>query len=94
MLAHKDAYVFGNLTCTARRAIARIARYARAMRKKPELAQASDECRGNKRNVSVACLVRIAKARQRVAIRTFIVCSAGERAGVIVHLKRSDFDDT
>ena len=24
--------------------------YARAMRKKPELAQAYDECRGNKRN--------------------------------------------
>ena len=32
---------------------------ARAMRKKLELAQAYDECRGNKRNESGACFLRL-----------------------------------
>ena len=42
-----------------------------------------DECRGNKRNASEACQGRIAGARKREAIRTFMKCAVGMNAGML-----------
>ncbi len=71
VLAHKDAFAFGNLPCTARRAVARIARYraedceSTLVRSNPSLLFYVVHAR------MVLHFGRIAIACKREAIRTF-----------------------